>query len=157
MSKNSIMALLLAALGLFGATPASGQKADVAVVVNSENLVSALTLAELRKTFTGEKHTWPGGTPIRLVVRESGTHEQLVLMKLLRMSQSDYKQYWTAQLLRGEASSAPVVVPSVGMQKEALETFRGGITLLDAKDVKPGMKVIKIDGRLPGEPDYPVR
>jgi hypothetical protein len=126
---KSILAISLATLGLVCATQATAQRADVAVVVNSENPVSGLTLGELRKMFRGEKHTWPGGTPIKLIARDSEAHEQIVLLKLLRISSADYKQFWTAQIMRGEASGAPVVVPSVGMQKEALEAFRGGITL----------------------------
>lgn len=43
-----------------------------------------------------------------------------------------------------------MTVPSVGMQKEALASFPGAITLVNVRDVKPGMKVIKIDGLLPG-------
>jgi hypothetical protein len=42
------------------------------------------------------------------------------------------------------------------MQKEALVVFRGAITLIDLSDVKPGMKILKVDGHLPGEPGYPV-
>jgi hypothetical protein len=90
-------------------------------------------------------------------VRPPGTHERLVLLRLLKMSENEYQQYWAAQVFRGEATSPPSVVPSVGMQKEAVLAFRGALTLVDASDVKPGMKVIKLDGHLPGEPGYPLR
>jgi len=42
------------------------------------------------------------------------------------------------------------------MQKEAMALFSGAISLVDAKDVKPGMKVIQVDGLLPGAPGYPL-
>jgi hypothetical protein len=48
------------------------------------------------------------------------------------------------------------VVPSVGMQREALAVFSGAITLVNAPDVKPGMKVIKVDNLLPGAAGYAV-
>lgn len=128
--------------------------ADVAVTVNADNPVNALTLTDLRKIFMGEKRNWPGGAPIKLVLRAPGTHERIVLMKLLRMSENDFKQHWVAQMIRGEASGEPVVVPSVGMQREALITFPAAITMVDAAELKPGMKVLRIDGRLPGEPEY---
>jgi hypothetical protein len=75
-------------------------------------------------------------------VRLPGCRERLVLLSLLGMSESEYKQYWAAQVFRGEADSEPFAVPSVGMQKEAMKVFPGAISLVSAQDVKPGMKII---------------
>ena len=72
------------------------------------------------------------------------------------MNESEYKQYWIAQVFHGEAQAEPVTVFSNGMQKEAIGAFPGAIALVDLADVKPGMKVLKVDGHLPGEPGYPV-
>lgn len=157
MRKTPISWLFPLLLLLAAGASSGAQSEDVAVVVNDGNPVAAITLADLRKTFSGERRSWPGGIPVKLIVRAPGCHERLVLLRLLKMSESDYQQYWTAQVLRGEATSPPVAVPSVGMQKEAVMTFLGAISLVDAKEVKPGMKVIKLDGHLPGEAGYPLR
>lgn len=157
MFAKPIPVLMMALMaGLVFAPSASAQLADVAVVVNPSNPVSSLSLIELRKIFAGEKRSWQGGAPVRPFVRPPGCHERLVLLRLLGMSESEYKQHWTTLVFRGEVGSEPSSVPSIGMQKEALSVFSGAITLVDANDVKPGMKVIKIDGHLPGEPGYPV-
>jgi hypothetical protein len=44
------------------------------------------------------------------------------------------------------------------MVKEAAAVLPGAISLLDARDIKTNMilKVIKVDGHLPGEPGYPL-
>jgi hypothetical protein len=42
------------------------------------------------------------------------------------------------------------------MQKEALAAFPGAVALVDFQDVKPGMKVVRVDGRLPGDAGYPL-
>jgi hypothetical protein len=110
----------------------------------------------LRKIFIGTKHSWPGGQSIKLVTRGSGCPERVALLKLLAMSEGEYKQYWTAQVFRGEVDAEPLIVPSVGMQKEALSLFPGAITLVNVRDVKPGMKVIKIDNLLPSATGYPL-
>lgn len=154
MTAKSIAAVLLIEVILFACRASAQRRQDVAVVVNADNPVAALSSGELRNIFIGEKRSWPGGAPIKLIVRTPGSQERAVLLKLLRMSEGDYKQHWLAQILRGEAASEPVVVPSVGMQREALSTFPGAITLVKADDLKPGMKVLKIDGRLPGDPAY---
>ena len=152
-----LIPLLLVLASLLLLLPASAQGGgDLAVIVNLGNPTSNLSLTELRKIFAGEKHAWPGGAPVKLIVRGPGCREHLILLQLLRMSESEYKQYWTAQVLRGEASSEPVVVPSVGMQREAILTFPGAITLVNAGEVKPGMKIVRLDGHFPGEPGYPL-
>jgi hypothetical protein len=37
------------------------------------------------------------------------------------------------------------------MQKEAVTAFPGAVVLMDTQDVKPGMKVVKMDGHMPGD------
>jgi hypothetical protein len=33
----------------------------------------------------------------------------------------------------------------------------GGITFIAGKNLRPDLKVLKIDGRLPGDPQYPLK
>jgi hypothetical protein len=44
------------------------------------------------------------------------------------------------------------------MVKEAAKVFPGAISLVDAQNVKPGayIRVINVEGLLPGDPGYPV-
>jgi len=138
---------------------ATAQAGDIAVIVNPDNSSTNVSLADLRKLFAGEKRTWPGsGTPIRLFVRAPGSHERTVLLQLLGMSETEYKQHWTAQIFRGDADSEPMAIASFGIALEAVRTFRGAICFVEARDIRPGisLKVIKVDGRMPGDPGYPL-
>ena len=137
------------------ASIASAQSVPVAVVVNEKNPVTNLRSAELRQIFAGEKRSWPGGLPIKLFVRAPEAHERTALLKLLGMTESEYKKYWTAQVFRGEAQTEPVSLFSNGMQKEAIVVYPGAVALVNAQDVKPGMKVVKVDGKMPSEAGYP--
>ena len=128
---------------------ALAQTGDLAVVVNPQNPASNLSIPELRKLFAGEKRSWASSVPVKLLVRAPGTHEREVLLKLLEMSEGEYKQYWASRVMRGEAQSEPLVLPSIGMQREAMGLFDGGITQVVAEDVKPGMKVLKVNDRMP--------
>jgi hypothetical protein len=154
MSKSIPLLLMALITGVVFAASASAQFTEVAVVVNPANPVGSISLSDLRKIFAGEKRSWQGGLPMHPIVRAPGCHERLVLLRLLGMSESEYKQYWTAQVVRGEVGSEPLSVPSVGMQKEAVALYSGAISLVEASEVKPGMKVIKLDGHFPGEPGY---
>jgi hypothetical protein len=155
--KISIAAWCIVFLAGVALLPRAGAQEDIAVIVSLQNPAAGMSLADLRKIFAGDKRTWPGGLSIKLIVRGPGCHERLAMLKLLKMSESDYKSHWTAEVFRGEADSEPISVPSVGMQREAIVAFPGSITLVEAKSVKPGMKVIKLDGLLPGVPGYPLQ
>ena len=113
-------------------------------------------MGELRKIFSGEKRNWPDGTKVKLISRAPGTLERSALLKLLGKSEAEYKQYWTGKVYQGDADSEPLVLPSVGMQKEALNAYPGAIALFDHVNVKPGMKVLKIDGKMPEDSGYPL-
>jgi phosphate transport system substrate-binding protein len=154
--KLKVAKFLIVLAGLMLVSRALGQGTDVAVIVNPNNSVANVTLSELRKIFAGEKRSWTGSIPIKLIVRGPGCRERSVLLKLLDLSESDYKQYWTAQVIRGETDSEPSIVPSTGMMREAVQAFPGGIGMVDMQSIKPGMKVIKVDGHLPGEAGYPL-
>ena len=148
--------LLLVVLALAAASGMSAQGRSIAVVVSSRNSSSSLSVGELRKIFSGEKRNWPDGTKVKLISRAPGTLERSALLKLLGKSEAEYKQYWTGKVYQGDADSEPLVLPSVGMQKEALNAYPGAIALFDHVNVKPGMKVLKIDGKMPEDSGYPL-
>ena len=139
-----------------GILPAFAQSVDVAVVVNSQNAIDNLSASELRKIFAGERHSWAGSVPIKLFVRAPAARERAVLLKLLNMSESEYKQYWTARVFRGDAQAEPVALLSNGMQKEAIALYPGAVALVSIQDVKPGMKIVRVEGHKPGEAGYPL-
>src|SRR5258708_10043921 len=72
MTAKSIATLLLLWLASLCNVPLSAAQINVAVVVNSGNAASTLSLGDLRKIFSGEKHSWPGGQPVKPGVFLSG-------------------------------------------------------------------------------------
>lgn len=159
MRQISIIALWLFLLtSIVFPVPARAQSVDIAVIVNPANPVTNLSLADLRKILRGERHSWPGGIPVKLMASASGSHERLAMLKVAGLSEGNYKQYWTAQVVRGEADGEPLILPSFGMILEAVRAFPGAIALVDARSVRPGMatKVSRIEGCLPGEAGYPL-
>ena len=156
--RSSVAGFLLSLVTLIFVSPSAAQSTDVAVIVNPRNSVTDVSSADLRRIFAGEKRYWGDGTRIKPIVRAPGCHERIVLLRVLRMSESEYKQYWSAQVFRGEADTEPLSVPSFGMVKEAVIAFRGAIALVDAQNVRSGMdvKIIRVDGHTPGDAGYPI-
>ena len=140
--------------------PADAQKGgtDIAVVVNPNTPISGLTLAEVRQVFKGERQYWPNNVPVVLIMRAPVSKERdVVLRTIFQMSDAQFKQYWVGKIFRAEATSAPKVVYSNGVAAQILTAVPGAIAFMDAKDVTPGVKVIPVDGRLPGQANYPLR
>jgi ABC-type phosphate transport system substrate-binding protein len=148
------MPLLICLASLASLQVAAAQTGDVAVVVNDRNPVTKISKIELRNIFAGEERSWSAGVPIRIFVRAPGTRERAALLKLLDMTEGEYKQYWTAQVFRGEAQAEPIALPSNGMQREAVVAYPGAVALVELQDVKAGMKVLRVEGRMPGEAGY---
>jgi hypothetical protein len=153
---RATIAITVCLLGLLGAACMHAQNGDVAVVVNQNNPVSNLSRNEVRKLFAGERKVWSPGLPVKIFVRAQGASERLVLLALLDMSESEYKQYWISQVLRKEARDEPVALFSNAMQRQAIEIYPGAIALVNVREVAGGMKVVRVDGRAPGDKGYPL-
>ena len=140
--------------------PLAAQRHDVhvAVVVHPDTPISNLNLAEVRKVFLGDRQYWSTNIPVVLLIRAPVARERDVVLKIIyQMSESQFKQYWIAKIFRAEAATAPKVVYSNDMANQLVTAIPGAIAFIDSKDVKPGAKVVRVDGRLPGEPGYPLR
>jgi hypothetical protein len=70
------------------------------------------------------------------------------------MREPQFKQYWIAKIFRAEMTSPPKVVYSNESANQLVSSIPGTIAFMAANDVKPGVKVLRIDGHLPGEPGY---
>lgn len=158
LSTVALALLLLPACTLCQQERVEATGPEVAVIVNPANKIESISQAELRRVFFGEKQSWPGGLAIAAFVRAPGTRERDVLLaRVLRISESEYKAHWIKQIYSGESQHEPLVLVSNGMQLEAVRAEKGGIALISAKDLHPGVKVLKVDGHLPGSPEYPLK
>lgn len=137
---------------------AQAHDVDVAVVVQPDTPVSNLSLAEVRKIFLGDRQYWTANMPVVLLIRAPVARERDVVLKVIyQMSESQFKQYWIAKIFRAESVTAPKVVYSNDMANDLVTALPGAIAFIDSRDVRPGTKVVRVDGHLPGEPGYPLR
>lgn len=131
---------------------------DVAIVVHPDTPVTALGMAEVRKVFRGDQQYWKPNMPVVLLVRAPGVSERdTVLRVIYQMTEPQFKQYWIAKIFRAEATSAPKIVYSNDVAIQLVGAIPGAIGFMPARDVRAGLKVLRVDGRLPGEPGYALR
>jgi len=131
--------------------------ADIAVVVHPETPVTDLTLSEVRQVLLGDRQYWNSKLPVVLLIRAPVARERDVVLRVIyQMTEAQFKQYWVAKIFRAEAASPPKIVYSNDMQFELVSGIPGAIAFMDARNVRPGLKVIRVDGHLPGDRDYPL-
>ena len=156
--KSHLCALLLLAAMTGSTSPALAAGGDVAVVVRPETPVDNLSLSEVRKLFLGDRQFWTGSLRVTLLIRAPTSHERDVVLKTIyRMSEPQFRQYWISKVFRAEASSGPKIVYSNSMATELVLAIPGSVAFVDATEVPKGLRVVKIEGTLPGDPAYPLK
>ena len=145
-------ALLLALASL---PPAAGWSAEVAVIVHPSNPQSDVSSADLVQILKMERQHWAAGGRIYLVLQESGTQEkELVLRRLYRMKDAEVKQHYLGKLYRGEIASFPRIAHSNAAARRLVSQAPNAISFVDASALDATVKVLRIDGKKPGEPGY---
>ncbi len=172
MRRMAMVLVLLGTLGLppgapsarafrSGGWPPQGEAEPhkrLAVVVNRSNPLENLSFAELRRIFLGERNHWPFGHRITLVIHEPGQSERTaVLREIYQMNENDFSRYFAQATFTGKVFSAPkTLATSTGVRKFVFNV-PGAIGFVPADEVDQTVKVIRIDGRLPGEKEYRLR
>jgi hypothetical protein len=150
-----VLGAALAAHGQGAVTPAS---TGVVVVVNSANPTNDLSLTDLRSMLMGERHFWRGNVQVRLVLRDPGTPERdAVIFRLLRMTQSEFTRMWKTKEFRGELAGLPEFRFSDAQVLQYVREHPGAIGILATRNLPNDVKLLKIDGKLPGDPAYPLK
>lgn len=151
--------ILLLWIGLlFWAGPALAQASkmgDLAIVVHPSTPVNELAFAELRQVFLGERQYWTRAMPVVLLMRAPVAVEREAVLKVIyEMTEGQFKQYWIAKIFKAESTSPPKIVYSNDTAQQFVSSIPGAIAFVSASDVGAGVKVLRIDGHLPGEPGY---
>ena len=138
--------------------PAVATGADIAVVVRPDTPAEDLTLAQTRKLLLGEQQFWTSNLRVTLLLRAPAARERDVVLKVIfRMNEAEFRQYWISKLFQAEVASGPKVVYSNEMAAELVSALPGSVAFVDASQVPKGLKILKIDGKLPGQAGYPLK
>lgn len=130
----------------------------LAIVVHQDTQVDELSLEDLRSIFLADQQFWPDRTRIILLVRAPQSEERdFVLNRIYQMSEAQFRQYWIAKMFRAEIPRGPKIVFSTDMTLDLVVAIPGSISFIRADEVTDDVKVIRIDGALPSDPDYPLQ
>jgi phosphate transport system substrate-binding protein len=154
--------LLSLALGLavaFTAAPAARQASpDIAVVVHPDVPVDNLTLADLRRILMGDREFWTSGSRVALFIRAPIARERDAMVKdVCQMTEAQFRQHWIAKVFRADTATPPKIVYSTQMALEQVSRTPGALAFVEAPVAGKSVKVLKIDGRSPGQQGYRLR
>lgn len=158
MVRATVVALAtIAAVGPVVSTVHAQTAEAVAIVVHPEVDIEDLSLDELKSIFLAERQHWQDRSRITLLVRAAIAPERdLVLSEVYGMTEDRYRQYWIGKMFRSEVASGPKIVFSTDMLRDLVTVIPGSIGFVPVSEVGPGLKVIRIDGMLPGDQGYPL-
>jgi ABC-type phosphate transport system substrate-binding protein len=157
------LAAAIAALAVLAQVAAAPQEPRaelpaLAIIVHPSNPVADLSEQRLRAYFLFETQTWPHGRKVTVVLREKGQPERTEAIRLVcGMSEPDYERHLLFQSFKGELGPGPRSIRTAASMIRFVFNVPGAIGYVYADEVDPSIKVLRINGRLPGDPNYPLR
>ena len=160
MSPLNRALVALTVLGLvLCATPsrvAHAQSAEpLAVVVNKGNPLSEVSISDLRRIYRGQRYRWSNGRRVTLVMRDPGTPERDAMLRVLYgVGEEEYRRVFLQAIFAGEAGDAPKMLASPNGVLRFVFNVPGAIGYVRASEADSSVKILRVDGRLPGQPGY---
>lgn len=157
MLKKLLILALVASLKL-NLAQAQDTAGDIAIVVGKSSSIDNLTSADLAKIFLAEKHKDADGYKIVIVMRETGAPERAVILaKVYEMGEDDYAKYFLQATFTGQVQGPPRELPGAAAMRDFVAKTPGALGYLKASDVDDSVKVVKVDGKSPGDADYKLK
>ena len=133
------------------------QGKDLALVSNKSNEVVEITLPELVRVCKGQVNRWPDGKPVSFITRDPTVPEMKLLLEKVYGTSKDEVKATIASANHSRANHpAIVVVDSDEAVVKKVESTPGAVGLVDVYSISGGVTVLKVGGKLPLEPGYPL-
>jgi hypothetical protein len=143
---------LFAIVALAACLGASCEAKNLAVIVAKNNSVASLSSADLLKVFKFDRAKWPDGKNIVLVLRDPSTPEmKTAINSLYHMQPAEFRS------LLASHNKAVIMVTSEDDMLKAVAAIPGAVGLVDVYSITERVKVVRVDGKLPLEPGYPIK
>jgi hypothetical protein len=153
----SSLVIALSTLGLSAVCAADSAPITLVVIVSKDSGMSDISQNTLRNAFLGESVTDPSGKKIIPLNHPPHTPERVGFDRVvLDMSPDEAARYWIDRKIRGQ-SGAPRAVDSPALLRRVVARLPGALSYIRREDADDTVRVLRIDGRRPGDSDYPLR
>jgi len=150
--------LLAAVLGVPGPAYTAEAGTAIAVIVHEQVPVDDLSLQELQRIFLGQRHSWSQNLTLILLMPPRDSQERKVLLNRIygKRSEAQYKRYWINKLFSDGTQIVPKIADSPEMTASLVREIPGAVALIRTGRIPRGVKVLRIEGKQPGEAGYPL-
>lgn len=149
MNKYIVLVILLALFSL---------SAQVAVIVHPDNPIEDISLRDLKRIYLCDKGDWDNGKVILALNLPEDSPERLLFHgKVLGYTVDDLKKYYIDKQIKGENFREPKDQKSDLMVQVVVSKADIAIGYVPADKVGSKVKVLKVEGKLPTDPDYPIK
>ena len=137
------------------AAAAAAPRQSLAVIVHRTNPAENISFEELRQYFLGERTHWPNGRRVTLVMRDASRPErESVLRTVYEMREQDYHAHFLRAKFTGEVPEEPRPLDATSRVISFVFSQPGALAYVRADEAAPTVKVLRLDGLLPGDPGY---
>jgi hypothetical protein len=148
------LALLLAVLSPVGAQVHASTAQTLLVIVGNATGMTDISLAMLRRAFQSEPAQSPSGKRLVPFNHALNSPERTLFDRaVLGLEPDEVGRFWINRRIRDEGLP-PKTLPSMDLAVRVVASFPGAITYVKADTVTSGVRVLRVDGKLPGEPGY---
>ena len=145
--------LLLVPAPLALAAPAPIQ---LAVIVGAQTRLANISLADLQRVFSSEVVTAEDGTRLLPINHPPRTADRVAFDRLVLDRDSEaVGRFWIDRRIRG-GSGPPRTVDNVQALRRAVSGLPGAISYLRTSLLTADVRAVRVNGKLPGEPGYPL-
>lgn len=142
----------------FTARPSHAGWEGLAIVVNRNNPTTNVTLPQLRAMFFGERKYWPNGRRVTLTSLRQGTAErQTILRVIYKMDERALRREFFHEAFKGEPVTRRATLPTPAEMKKFVVNTPGAVGYLRSSDVDDSVRVVRVNGLMPGDDGYPLR
>jgi hypothetical protein len=147
-------ALLLAGLMPVSTSAHAAANHTLLVIVGNATGMTDISLAMLRSAFQSEPATTPAGKRLLPFNHPVGSPERTLFDRaVLGLEPDEVGRFWINRRIRDEGLS-PRTLPAVDMAVRVVASLPGAITYVGSKTATTGVRVLRVDGKLPTDPGY---
>jgi ABC-type phosphate transport system substrate-binding protein len=130
---------------------------DLAVISNKANPVATIALPDLIKICKAQTNRWPDGRPVTFIMRAPASPEmKIVLEKIYELSEAEVRDLISTANHGRTNHPAILVVNSDEDLVDKVASTPGAVGVVDVYAINSSVAVVKVSGKLPLEPGYPL-
>ncbi|HHT9146955.1 MAG: hypothetical protein Q7J76_12970 [Candidatus Brocadiaceae bacterium] len=136
--------------------------ATIAVIVNKSNPVSDISYNELKQILEARKQYWDNGEKIILIFKPITSVETRTLIDMVyKIKYEAFDKYWFLKVYDNKIMEFPKILNSTGTINILVSEIPGAIAFIGKDEISRianiNIKVLGVNGKMPGEDGYPFK